>query len=1456
MKRRLNLLSITSLLGLMLIGLVMMRISPLTVQAHTESPLIFAETQQPACELLEQARTRSLMSAAFETKLLFQCGRLTLPEEQPTEPNLVELAPAQTDVLVNSPFTDVGSSTTQSETSIAINPNTGTICSAYNDSQHLAVGSIAFAGFSNSTNNGATFLDRGPIPAGGGGNAFGDPSLVWRQSDGKFYFASLHSNGLGLWRSDDDCTSMTYVGMIHTGSGDDKELMAVDNNPDSPYYGRLYVAWTDFSTTAHIYVTYSDNAITWSTPVDVSGKVNTQGAWPYVDPNNGRLYVAWVHWDVYPDGPIDIEIASSTNGGNSFTALTNPVNNVTNPRHNTATTNCSRPALNANIRYLPAPQLAVGPDSALHVVYSYDPDGNGIGDVINVYYRRSVDQGVSWGPEIQLNDDATLTDQWFPTISVGPNNVVVATWYDRRLDTVSNFMFDYYKAFSYDGGLHWGSNIRVSDVSSSVPSLDPNFDPIVADCYHGDYDQQVQYNGSTYIQWSDDRNTQNAHPDPDIWFDKESIPFGTLDGLVYDAATSDPIPGALVTAEGTFHFETTSAPDGLYDFLVAPDTYDVTGMAFGYLSNTINSVTVISGTITSQNIPLTLASHYTVEGYVTDATTGWPLYASIDTNSPAGIIWTNPETGYYSIILPEAYPFNFEVAAWVPGYLPESRAIGALTGNTSQDFALVADTITCEAPGYQLIYSLYDDFESGYGNWSGTGLWNSESETDTCGSQVAPFPSPSNAAYYGQDGICTYNTGSATSGSLTTYSAVPILTDSWLRFDSYEQTECGGDCGYDNRYVEISTNGGITWLSLGEGSIEDSWYLKTFDLSGYAGNNARFRLRFDSLDGIGNDYFGWMVDNVAVTSCQPPPTGGLVMGNVYNQNSLDPVVGAEVFNDSGETTIALATPLDPNIDDAFYTLFSPAGDHDFTATHPAPYGSDNATVSTAIGGTVWQDFFLPAPTIALEPENLEVWLLSGTANFIHPTGLELNNAGGTDLGFEIREKEGNFTPILQSISIPASDGNFVRGEAAPSAGAVPVGAVSDRVPSSLPSAPFPIGTLGYATETVNHFHTSIGMSLPEVLPNLGAFDTGSNFPGAGEYVDGYVYVVDTANNLYKLDPETGAVLSTISITAPPVGETYSGMALDPTTDTVYASSTSVGASSLFSVDLPSGNATLIGPITGSNCNIAIAIDGNGQLYGYDICTDDFWSINKATGAGTLIGSIGFDANFGQGMDWDPVTDQIYLTAFNNGTFQAELRIADRATGNTSLVGVLGESDPGGLCQVPWLGLFPDVPWVWEAPISGVVPADGSFNVEISFTALYPDMSTPMPLGTYTAALLVNNDVPVTDSQSVPVTMHIVSTFVDPQTSFTSNSPVIIGNNVAFTNTSTEGLPPTEYYFWDFGDGKTSQTSNANPVNHNYASPGVYTVTLTSHQTQTGVEVVYSDTVVVMENMYLPIITKQ
>ncbi|MEI2421122.1 hypothetical protein V6O07_12685, partial [Arthrospira platensis SPKY2] len=79
----------------------------------------------------------------------------------------------------------------------------------------------------------------------------------------------------------------------------------------------------------------------------------------------------------------------------------------------------------------------------------------------------------------------------------------------------------------------------------------------------------------------------------------------------------------------------------------------------------------------------------TIAGTVTDANTGWPLYAKITVAGvPGSPFWTDPVTGAYSITVPEGSSYDFAVEAFVAGYVAEDRTVGPLAGNVTEDFAL------------------------------------------------------------------------------------------------------------------------------------------------------------------------------------------------------------------------------------------------------------------------------------------------------------------------------------------------------------------------------------------------------------------------------------------------------------------------------------------------------------------------------------------------------------------------------------------------------------------------------------------------------------------------------------------------------------------------------------------------------------------------------------------------
>ena len=481
---------------------------PLAVAAEEED----APRRPPreVCRLLDDPVVRPLMDAVLN-HLLPACGReheLGLVAQSPaTEATTEETSGL--DVLVNDPAGDSGVSQTQSETSLARNELTGTLCAGYNDSFHRVQGQ-GVIGFSRSIDGGLSFTDQGALDP----ESDGDPSLVWRRADGHFYYSTLADGGVGLWRSTDDCQTFTPVGPVHQGTSDDKEMMAVDNLESSPFFGRLYVVWTDFGAGGIRAAASGDGGETWSSPVRVSPPdTSVQGAWPVVAPD-GDLYVASTRFAM---GRVSIDVARSPDGARSFHQLAPPMVDQVRPEDPAATSACARSALNGRIRYAPFPQLAVGPDGVLHVVYSYDPDGAGAGDTVDVFYRRSTDRGASWSGEVRLNDDQTLTDQFFPTLAVGASNVVSASWYDRRLDR-SNLLIDHYRRLSQDGGLTWGPNERVSDVSTPV-----YLDPAMATCYHSDYDTHLQDAARALVQWSDDRNLHAGHNDPDVFMDPQPV---------------------------------------------------------------------------------------------------------------------------------------------------------------------------------------------------------------------------------------------------------------------------------------------------------------------------------------------------------------------------------------------------------------------------------------------------------------------------------------------------------------------------------------------------------------------------------------------------------------------------------------------------------------------------------------------------------------------------------------------------------------------------------------------------------------------------------------------------------------------------------------------------------------------------------------------------------------------
>ncbi|MFK8032043.1 MAG: thrombospondin type 3 repeat-containing protein [Gammaproteobacteria bacterium] len=578
-----------------------------------------------ACAMLDDPKKRVRMDGLLY-KLLIMCGRQSELGTVKSAKFKAQAGKAPgTDTLVNDPTGEFSATKTQNETSIARNEVTGTLCSGFNDSFSGVTTTGGFTGFARSTDDGVTFTDQGALSD----NSNGDPSIVWRRIDQNFYFATLHTNGIGVWRSTDDCSTFDFIGLSSSSGGDDKEILVVDNNPASPFYGRMHVSWIDFGAGAQIFNTFSaDSGATWSAPLAVSAPGSpVQGAWPGIAAD-GTVYVSWGRFN---GNTVSVDVSRSTDGGVSFTQVTSPLESQPAPRAAGPTGACGRPALAGNIRYLASPQLMVSPNGDIGVVYSYDPDGQDVGDVVDVFFRLSKDQGATWEPEIQLNDDDTDSDQFFPTLSVGPSGRFVAAWYDRRLDD-NNIMLDYYARVSSDGGANWLPSERVSDETSPI-----HIDPSLAACYHGDYDQQLQSESAAYIQWADDRAFRDGFNDPDTYLDKNTLGpdfFLSSDQSIASVCAPD-------TAQYTINV-------GQAEGFSSPITLTSSGLPAGAIEGfSTNPVTPDGTSVFTINPGSAAAGNYSVLVQGTDGTNvrGTQISYVLATDSPEMPVQVSPANG-------------------------------------------------------------------------------------------------------------------------------------------------------------------------------------------------------------------------------------------------------------------------------------------------------------------------------------------------------------------------------------------------------------------------------------------------------------------------------------------------------------------------------------------------------------------------------------------------------------------------------------------------------------------------------------------------------------------------------------------------------------------------------------------------------------------------------------------
>ena len=324
--------------------------------------------------------------------------------------------------------------------------------------------------------------------------------------DGRLYMSYLPGsyNSIKVAYSTNFGSTWSAGAVLESGSMD-KNLTAVDNVPGSPYSGRAYVSWSDFSQSAPpVTASYSSNGgVSWSAYQHVNTPSSghySQGVNPQVGPG-GVVYIAYANPITSGSFTEDyVGFAKSTDGGVTWTNN----NNVYDENGIRGSLNFSG-GTHARVNGFPwmAVDISGGPRNGWIYIVTAEKNLSPAGSDPDVVMHVSSDGGTTWSAGIRVNQDAMNNGQYqyMPAVCVGADGAVNVAYYDTRNATLSGGQPDSAQVFisrSTDGGTTF-NDILVSD-----HRFKPKAIAGLATDYQGDYIGIVESNGTVYPYWCDD----------------------------------------------------------------------------------------------------------------------------------------------------------------------------------------------------------------------------------------------------------------------------------------------------------------------------------------------------------------------------------------------------------------------------------------------------------------------------------------------------------------------------------------------------------------------------------------------------------------------------------------------------------------------------------------------------------------------------------------------------------------------------------------------------------------------------------------------------------------------------------------------------------------------------------------------------------------------------------------
>lgn len=328
---------------------------------------------------------------------------------------------------------------------------------------------------------------------------YGDPCIV-SDSRGRFYYLHLANPDGRAYNSPEFLNQIVLQKSVDGGVTWNDGVGIGKNSPKqqdkewaviNPTTGQIYVTWTEFDKYGSKkpehksrirFATSNDFGESFSQAVTISNvegdalddDQTTEGAVPAVD-REGNLYVAWsvnnqIHFDISTDGGItwtqDSIIAEQTGGWTQDIPGIGRCNGM--------------PVTVADVSDSPY-------SGDIYINWTDQRNGK---DNTDVFLIKSSDSGKTWSKPKRVNQDQTLSHQFFTWMTVDPiSGYVYIVYYDRS--RYRDIQTDVVLSVSKDGG-----NTFQSYIISESP-----FSPIDG-VFFGDYNNIAAYDGKIRPIWT------------------------------------------------------------------------------------------------------------------------------------------------------------------------------------------------------------------------------------------------------------------------------------------------------------------------------------------------------------------------------------------------------------------------------------------------------------------------------------------------------------------------------------------------------------------------------------------------------------------------------------------------------------------------------------------------------------------------------------------------------------------------------------------------------------------------------------------------------------------------------------------------------------------------------------------------------------------------------------------